>query len=654
MSPAKNPTVAAIIPTYNRGDRLCATIECLLNQSRTVDEIIVVDQSTNHSPLTKGKLKCFVTSGNIRWIRCRRPNLPRARNIGALYANSRIILYLDDDVTLPHEFVDVHVQTLLERPDVAAVGGRILLPGEDPLEQVKLPVSRRSASRRIDLQTMRYNEPIENPLHLGGGNFCIWADVLWSMGGFSHFFENDALGEDTEFIGRLRRAGWKTYYQPDAWLVHHVDDAGGCRQSSFDSFRKEYSRKRNLYYSMFHGSGLGAGTRLAIRRWIPSKARLPQAKSKSAKSARGSRVTKALGMAAGAVSGVANSILHWRTSGELWTLHRLKGLPAPLCTKDESVAVVIPTCNRLDSVLKAIGSIKEQSNESLEIIVVDQSDEPNQEPIIKQSDPIPVKFLHSETRNASIARNAAAAMTHSDVIIFIDDDAIADSDLIAHHLKAISKPGVVAVGGRVINDRVNGGDPVVVDTDLANYNRIDTPVCYSMEAVTDPLHVITCNLSVRRDAFMQVGGFNERMPGYGEDIDLVSRMRRIGMVLYEPKAVVHHHQAPQGGTRARVLSPFHFGFNRGWAEHYSALRAIGLGQWVAWRLRRLWRLAGRLSGGSGNVVAQSATNPKRKPVIHKVLVMLGSLASVPKAMVDAFDAGYRSGHSVQADRKHHE
>ena len=77
---------------------------------------------------------------------------------------------------------------------------------------------------------------------------------------------------------------------------------------------------------------------------------------------------------------------------------------------------------------------------------------------------------------------------------------------------------------------------------------------------------------IRRSAFEEVGGFDERYWMYMEDLDLSYRLAQAGWVSwYEPGATVHH---LKGGTTAGGRSPrlewaFHRGMLRFYRDHYA-------------------------------------------------------------------------------------
>ncbi len=67
--------IAVAIPTYNREKVLVETIEQVLAQDPPADEIIVVDQTIDHSQATIAFLAEAEQLGKLRWIKHHPPNL---------------------------------------------------------------------------------------------------------------------------------------------------------------------------------------------------------------------------------------------------------------------------------------------------------------------------------------------------------------------------------------------------------------------------------------------------------------------------------------------------------------------------------------------------------------------------------------------------
>jgi GT2 family glycosyltransferase len=84
-------------------------------------------------------------------------------------------------------------------------------------------------------------------------------------------------------------------------------------------------------------------------------------------------------------------------------------------------------------------------------------------------------------------------------------------------------------------------------------------------------------LAVRREAFLGVGGFDERfVPAWFEDVDLCARLRRVGPILYWPASRFVH----RGGAAAAALGydqflPIYYrNAIRFWRKHHGVWAAL--------------------------------------------------------------------------------
>lgn len=96
-------------------------------------------------------------------------------------------------------------------------------------------------------------------------------------------------------------------------------------------------------------------------------------------------------------------------------------------------------------------------------------------------------------------------------------------------------------------------------------------------------------LLLRREAFAQVGGFDERYFMYLEDVDLGDRLGRAGWQnVYVPDAVIHHDQGHAAGAVPERMLPAHhasayrFQADRHPGPIFAPLRAV---LWLGLRLR---------------------------------------------------------------------
>jgi glycosyltransferase involved in cell wall biosynthesis len=111
-------TVAVIIPTFNHARFLARAIDSVLAQTRSVDEIIVVDDGSDDNPA--GVVSQYPDVQFIRQIN-RGPSA--ARNVGLRYSSATYVTFLDaDDQFLPAA-VESGLNCILQHPEFALVYG---------------------------------------------------------------------------------------------------------------------------------------------------------------------------------------------------------------------------------------------------------------------------------------------------------------------------------------------------------------------------------------------------------------------------------------------------------------------------------------------------------------------------------------------------
>ena len=86
-------TVAAIIPTYNRADRLPAALGSVLAQTRAVDEVLVIDDGSDDA--TRAALDPF--AGRVRYEYQQHRGVSAARNRGIRISSCEWLAFLDSD-----------------------------------------------------------------------------------------------------------------------------------------------------------------------------------------------------------------------------------------------------------------------------------------------------------------------------------------------------------------------------------------------------------------------------------------------------------------------------------------------------------------------------------------------------------------------------
>jgi len=117
------------------------------------------------------------------------------------------------------------------------------------------------------------------------------------------------------------------------------------------------------------------------------------------------------------------------------------------------VSVIIPTYNRRDSLARTLRSLQKQTYKNVEIIVVDNADNPAIERMInqiKKDGSILIRYIaHTEGGNSG-ARNRGVIEADGELLLFTDDDLTFDSNWVkAYCNKFLSCPEMLASSGCV-------------------------------------------------------------------------------------------------------------------------------------------------------------------------------------------------------------
>ena len=260
--------------------------------------------------------------------------------------------------------------------------------------------------------------------------------------------------------------------------------------------------------------------------------------------------------------------------------------PAP---SEATVAVLIPTVDRVPYLRAALAQLRAQTHRPTQIIVVDQTPAASRDHQLEADFPeLPLHIVRLDAAGQSSARNAGIHLVRADWTLLLDDDIDFPPTLIAQHVALCEATGADVSVGVATEDGV---------APLPEAQR-----GWRLSAV-----LMGGNSLVRTELLRQVGGFDLAFDGGSRaDGDLGVRLQRAGaLMLLDGANSLHHHHAPRGGLRvhkARTVTRAS-ARQRIWGRHpvvatelYICLRYYG-----AWSLRemRLLRLFSglRMEGG---------------------------------------------------------
>ena len=109
----------------------------------------------------------------------------------------------------------------------------------------------------------------------------------------------------------------------------------------------------------------------------------------------------------------------------------------------EKVSIILPTYNS-DSVLKnAIESVKYQTYENWELLIIENGKKGQAEEIIKKINDNRIKYIYQEVANVSEARNTGLNNASGEYIAFLDSDDKYGKDFLENMIKNISNELII-------------------------------------------------------------------------------------------------------------------------------------------------------------------------------------------------------------------
>jgi mycofactocin system glycosyltransferase len=201
------------------------------------------------------------------------------------------------------------------------------------------------------------------------------------------------------------------------------------------------------------------------------------------------------------------------------------------------VSIIIPTKDRREEVVECLGSVFAQDypKDKMEVIVIDDGSSDGTGNLVRT---FPCRLIsNNKSRGQSYSRNLGAKEAQGEILAFLDSDCVPEKTWLQELVTYFQWERIGAVGGYV--------DGYFEATTLDRYEKAFSPLNMGMHILcgtnnSSTFYAPTCNLLVRRQAFIETGGIRESMH-VGEDVDFCWRLRKKGYdALYIPRGIVKH------------------------------------------------------------------------------------------------------------------
>lgn len=226
----EKPQVSIVIPVYNQFTYTYYCIKSILENSGDISyEVILADDCSDDltTQITTVVENIIVakTETNLRFLRnC---------NNAAKYAKGQYILFLNNDTQVQRDWLKPLVE-LIERDATIGMVGSKLVYADGSLQEAGGIIwsdgSGWNYGRNDDAMKPEYNY-VRDVDYVSGAAIMIRKNLWEQLGGFDEHFA-PAYCEDSDLAFMVRRAGYRTVYQPASVVVHFEGKSNGTNLNS--------------------------------------------------------------------------------------------------------------------------------------------------------------------------------------------------------------------------------------------------------------------------------------------------------------------------------------------------------------------------------------------------------------------------------------
>ncbi len=202
------------------------------------------------------------------------------------------------------------------------------------------------------------------------------------------------------------------------------------------------------------------------------------------------------------------------------------------------ISLIVPSYNRLPILKKCLAALEVQtiSPESFEVIVIDDGSSDGTEELMRQyQPPFRLQYLRQNNSGTGTARRNGVSHATGEYLLLMNDDTICDVNLIEEHL--LAQRFYASERWAVLGNFEYPAE--ARKRALTHFFRVNPFMFPQVEMENGCAygysHFITCNLSIKRDAVLNVGSFDGTY--------MLSEDTEMGIKLFESGYSVVYHSA---------------------------------------------------------------------------------------------------------------
>lgn len=198
MNTLRDADISVCVATYNSAKTLKVCLDSIFRQTIKPREVLVCDGgSTDRTLEILEEYPVRIVATNVKGV-------GSARNVLVSAALGKIIAWIDSDIAVPINWLELRKKIHEENPEIDCLSGLLLITKtEEANKRSKVPIH-----NEIDLTpSKRFSQSA----------LTIKRDVIRKVGGYDPFFE---WGEDWDFTIRLIRTGTRLYWSKSCIAYH--------------------------------------------------------------------------------------------------------------------------------------------------------------------------------------------------------------------------------------------------------------------------------------------------------------------------------------------------------------------------------------------------------------------------------------------------
>jgi GT2 family glycosyltransferase len=226
-----------------------------------------------------------------------------------------------------------------------------------------------------------------------------------------------------------------------------------------------------------------------------------------------------------------------------------------------TLSIIIPTYNRLNSLRLCLAALARQTypRAELEIIVVSDGSADGTDDYLRQVSPeMGLTPLFQPNGGVAAARNHGLQVAGGEWVLFIDDDVVAEQNLVAEHM---------ATQRRNHDDAIVLG-PLLIPRDMKLAPWVRWEQLMLNKQYNDMIaghwgptarQFYTGNVSIRHEHLLRAGGFDISFRR-AEDVELGYRLAAMGLhFVFNPQAIAYHYA--ERSFKSWLQIPYAYGRN---------------------------------------------------------------------------------------------